>query len=63
MLLGEPLVATGSMSASPAIGMGVSSNEVPWVVTAEEKAKYDVMFTAADADRDGWVEWSYNITS
>jgi epidermal growth factor receptor substrate 15 len=28
---------------------------VPWVVSAEEKAKYDVLFHQSDIDKDGFV--------
>lgn len=28
---------------------------VSWVVSLDEKAKYDIMFTQADIDRDGFV--------
>lgn len=33
----------------------LGTTQPSWVVGAEEKAKYDVMFTQADVDRDGFV--------
>lgn len=52
---GVPVLPRGVDGIKPEVPPPQPKPVISWVVTLEEKSKYDIMFTQADIDRDGYV--------
>lgn len=53
--LSSPPLSTNTLSADVIAKNTQNKSGVPWIITAAEKAKYDIMFKNADLDGDGFV--------